>query len=549
MIRFISFYFNLSSKVFLAIALTLVVSLVSIPSSLAQKRKKVEIKRANSMKSIKRGEQTIRRLIGNVVIVHEGITMECDSAYEYTPTNIYDAFGNVVITQGKAKLYGEFLNYDGNLKQGRIFGQKVRLVEDNATLVTKSINFNTAQNSASYYSLGVITSSDGNFSSTKGTYYSNEKTFKFYGNAVFQDSSILLNTDSLDYFTETSLVNFFGPTRIYNDSSFLYCELGWFNKNTKESNFSKNVYLSNREQELYANNVYNNSIDSVMWAKGNALIIDTAQNTFLYGNSMHYWQNTKRAKIADNPLAVNISEENDTLFLRANELNAVTIFDSTGKESHKKLWAKGNVAFFRTDFQGKCDSMVFHSTDSTLQMLTEPVIWNEGNQLTAEYIVTTFRNGTIDLMEFKGFAFVCQEDFKDMRYNQVKGKEMIGFFTKGKLTRIDVTGNGESVYYVKDKEVTTSVNRGESSSITMSITGKTINSITLIEKPNAILYPLEKATKEDIVLKGFIWKDSIRPKSKLDIIPNNMNIKFYISRKEKAENFRKTKMFPATSIQ
>lgn len=549
MVRFISLYFNITSKVFLTFALTLAVSLLSISDSLAQKRKKVEIKRANSMKSIKRGEQTIRRLIGNVVIVHEGITMECDSAYEYTPTNIYDAFGNVVITQGNAKLYGDFLNYDGNLKEGRIFGQQVRLVEETATLVTKSINFNTAQNTASYYSLGVISSSDGNFSSTKGTYFSNDKHFNFHGSAVFQDTSILLNTDSLDYYTETSLVSFLGPTRIYNDENYLYCEAGWFNKDTKESNFEKNVYVNNGKQEVYANTLYNNSTDSISWAKDNALLIDTAQNTFLFGNSMHYWQNTKKAKVTDNPLAVNISEENDTLFLRANELNAVTVFDSTGKESHRKLWAKGNVAFFRTDFQGKCDSMVFHSTDSTLQMLTEPIIWNEENQLTAEYIVTTFRNGTIDLMEFKGFAFVCQEEFKNLRYNQVKGKEMIGFFTKGKLTRIDVTGNGESVYYVKDKEVTTSVNRGESSSITMSITGKTINSITLIEKPNAILYPIEKATKEDIVLKGFIWKDNIRPKSKHEIIPSNLNIKFYIPRKEKAENFRKTKMFPATSIQ
>ncbi len=549
MIRFISLFSKLTSKVILAVTLVFSILLVFAPNSFAQTRKKVEIKRANSLKSIKRGDQTIRRLIGNVVIVHEGITMECDSAYEYTPTNIYDAFGNVVITQDGAKLYGDFLKYDGNFKEGQIFGKQVRLVDESATLVTKSISFNTAQSTATYNSLGVITSKDGNFSSNKGIYFSNNKHFAFNGSAVFQDTSILINTDTLDYYTETSLVNFFGATRIYNDENYLYCEAGWFNKDSKESNFTKNVYINNGKQEIYANSIYNSSIDSLTWAKGNALLIDTAQNTLLYGNSMHYWQNFKKAKVTDNPLVLSISEESDSLFLRANELNVVTFFDSLGNESHRKLWGKGNVAFYRVDFQGKCDSMVFHSTDSTLQMFTEPIIWNEENQLTAEYIVTTFRNKTIDLMEFKGFAFVCSEDLKDKRYNQVKGKEMKGFFTKGKLTRIDVTGNGESVYYVKDKEVTTSVNRGESSSIKVSITGKTIKSITLIEKPNAILYPLEKAKTEDVVLKDFVWKDSIRPKSKDEIIPASLNINFYIPRKEKAENFRKTKMFPATSIQ
>lgn len=548
MIGYISIFSKLTCKVLLGVVLVFAFSIVFAPNSLAQTRKKVEIKRANSLKSIKRGDQTIRRLLGNVVIHHEGITMECDSAYEYTPTNIYDAFGNVVITQDGAKLYGDFLKYDGNLKEGQIFGKQVRLVDESATLVTKSISFNTAQSTASYNSLGIITSKDGNFSSNKGVYFSNNKHFAFNGNAVFQDTSILINTDTLEYFTQSALVNFFGATRIYNDENFLYCEAGWFNKDSKESNFTKNVYVNNSKQEIYANSVYYSSADSITWAKGNALLIDTAQKTLLYGNSMHYWQNKKKAKVTESPLVISISEANDSLFLRANELNAVTFFDSLGNELYRKLWGKGNVTFYRLDFQGKCDSIVFHSTDSTLYMLVDPVIWNEENQLTAEYIVTTFRNKTIDLMEFKGFAFVCSEDFRDKRYNQVKGKEMKGFFTKGELTRIDVLGNGESVYYVKDKGVTTSVNRGESSSITISISERKISSVTLIEKPNAILYPLEKAKKEDVFLKDFVWRDSIRPKSKEEIVPPNLNINFYKPRKEKAENFRKTKMFPATSI-
>ncbi|MFR8223747.1 MAG: hypothetical protein ACLU9X_03365 [Alistipes shahii] len=41
-----------------------------------------------------------------------------------------------------------------------------------------------------------------------------------------------------------------------------------------------------------------------------------------------------------------------------------------------------DVRIFRSDFQAVCDSMTAISTDSTIHLYINPVLWNQGNQIT-----------------------------------------------------------------------------------------------------------------------------------------------------------------------
>jgi hypothetical protein len=122
---------------------------------------------------------------------------------------------------------------------------------------------------------------------------------------------------------------------------------------------------------------------------------------------------------------------------------------------------------------------------------------------------------------------------------------MLASFYQGKLKRIDVTGNGETVYYIRDGEALTAVNRAESSNLSIFIDNNKVKSITFRDKPSATLFPIEKVQTEDVVLKGFSWKIDRRPRDKSYIIPNNLNLRHYIPIEEKAEKYRKKKMSPA----
>ena len=51
----------------------------------------------------------------------------------------------------------------------------------------------------------------------------------------------------------------------------------------------------------------------------------------------------------------------------------------------------------------------------------------------------------------------------------------------------------------------------------MYLDSNTVSKITFLSKPEATLYPFKDINPENSVLEGFIWKDAIRPKDKLDI--------------------------------
>ena len=54
-----------------------------------------------------------------------------------------------------------------------------------------------------------------------------------------------------------------------------------------------------------------------------------------------------------------------------------------------------DVRVFRSDFQTVCDSMVAISTDSTIHLYIEPVLWNQSNQITSEVMDIYTKNQQI----------------------------------------------------------------------------------------------------------------------------------------------------------
>ena len=55
-----------------------------------------------------------------------------------------------------------------------------------------------------------------------------------------------------------------------------------------------------------------------------------------------------------------------------------------------------------------------------------------------------------------------------MKYNQIKGKDMVGFIdSTNNLYRINVNGNGQSIYYPEDDKDYIGTNKAESSNIVL----------------------------------------------------------------------------------
>ena len=185
----------------------------------------------------------------------------------------------------------------------------------------------------------------------------------------------------------------------------------------------------------------------------------------------------------------------------------------------RNIFAYHNVKVYKSDFQALCDSLIYHSLDSTTHMFHSPVLWNDSMQITSGPAIFYSKNQQMDYAEFSSPALIAiREDAEN--FSQIKGKLIKAFFKNNQLDLIHVLGNGQSVYFIREKpeKPITSVEISECANITIKmilIDGQNkINSVSYLTKAVSNTYPMDKVPEDSKELKGFVWHDDIRPKMK-----------------------------------
>ncbi len=107
--------------------------------------------------------------------------MSCDSAYFYSETGSVDAFSNVKVVQGDTlTLTGDLAHYNGNTKEARV-RNNVRLVNNEITLHTDSLNYYRPTGIATYQGGGILTQEDSRLTSGRGRFFLDTEIFLFHG--------------------------------------------------------------------------------------------------------------------------------------------------------------------------------------------------------------------------------------------------------------------------------------------------------------------------------------------------------------------------------
>lgn len=481
-----------------------------------QTERKIDFK-ANTVEIDKKIANGAKRLLGDVVFTHEGIVMNCDSAYYYSETNKFDAFSNISIRQGDSvSLFGDLLYYDGNTRIAQM-RKNVRLNHNQTELTTNNLDYDINSSIGYYYDGGKVINGENNLVSKKGYYYTAEKTYFFKDSVVVTNPQYIINSDTLKYNTVTQTAFFFGPSEIIGDSNYIYCEEGWYNTVTDYSKLYKKAYIKNKEQYIRADTLYYDRIKGSGEGRNNVELIDSTQNVIIKGDFGCYNEITQTGYMTKHALLMEVYDM-DTLYMHADTFR--TTVDTLGNKIIKGYY---KVKIYRSNLQGKCDSLVYLAKDSILQMLNEPVLWSEENQITGEKIFLFIKNNNISMVEIQNMAFiVSQED--SMKYNQIKGRNMVGYFKGNQLHRINVNGNGQTIYYAPDRDMIIGVNKAESSDLVIYLKDSHIDKINFINDAEATLYPLEMAPEDQLILVGCKWLSANRPLRKEDIFIWNEEI-------------------------
>lgn len=479
-----------------------------------EKPREIEIVKAGSLEGIKEKGEEIRRLVGDVVFRQADTYLYCDSALFYVNQNTIDAFGSVRIESPRAKLSGDFLHYEGNTELARITGKTVKLTDDKAVLTTTVLDYDLKSEIGYYAEGGTVTDPENVLTSRKGFYYTRERAVYFRDNVLLTNPKYTMRSDTLKYSTTESTAYFLGPCTINStgsDSAVIYCEYGWYNTKTEKSYFSKNAFIQSKENVLRGDSlIYDRKMKT---GKGfrHVTVTDTLQKVIIAGE--YAWMNESSGKsfVTGQAELIKIFST-DSLYMHADTLYALS--DSA---DNKSFFAYRHVRVFKTDLQGQCDSLVYHAADSTIYFFGLPVLWNDNNQLTGRQIRLQLSGNKLHRLFLDADAFITSRE-DSLRYNQVRGKDMTGFFEENVLRRIDVSGNGQTVYYIRNKKDQISgVNRADCSEMSIYTSEGAINKISLKKEPDATLYPAKEADPAEMKLKGFAWFGNLQPKSRTEI--------------------------------
>ncbi|MGZ3925901.1 MAG: OstA-like protein [Mucilaginibacter sp.] len=180
-----------------------------------------------------------------------------------------------------------------------------------------------------------------------------------------------------------------------------------------------------------------------------------------------------------------------------------------------------HTKIFKSDLQGKSDSAFYSTSDSTIRLYVNPMIWTQGSQLSGDTVNLQMKNKKLDNMELYPNSFIVNIEKKDsIHFNQAAGKKMRGFFKNDKLDRLFIDGNAETIYFSRDSGKISGMQRSLSSRISINFKDSKLTKLVFLSKPEHRYGPLEKFSEDDKILKGFLWKPKERPVSKESIIPS-----------------------------
>ena len=461
-----------------------------------------------------------RRLIGDVECEHQGAVMRCDSAYLFSDKKLI-AYGHISIIKGDSIfLYGDSLRYDATTKLANMKGN-VRCIEKDMTLTTNTLIYDIGKSVASYYNGGKIVNKENTLTSKNGHYYSATKDLTFHYDVVLVNPEIKMRGDTLRYNTINKTSYFMGPSIITSKESYIYCENGWYDTENEISRFSKNAIIVNEKQKLTGDSIYYDRKKGYGRATKNVRIIDTteqSQSTITGDFAEHFEKGNK--SIVTGHAIYGRRIEKDSLFMSAD-----TLFYDQPDSIRTFIKAYRHVKIYKTDLQGMCDSLTYLLHDSLMTMYNSPILWTNNGQVTAKLIKVTAGQSTIKYFELLNNAIVIQkvDSLDDKKYNQIEGKKIEGFFAKDSLgeqniRKLNVIGNAEIIYYVKQKKNYKGVNKTACSDLTVWFNEDGVDRITFRNNPESTVYPLKDINDDDMRLKHFSWMENKRPKKKNDIL-------------------------------
>ena len=481
--------------------------------SVQRKKTRIHIEHYD-LATFSKSQGDMQRLIGHVKMRHDSAYFFCDSAYFFEKTNSFNAYQNVhIIVNDSVEVFSDLLKYDGNTRFAEFFDH-VKLMDDSTTLFTEYLTYDRNLHLASYPDSATTYRGDKTLKSHYGYYRDRLKELSFFENVEVYSPKYQMYTDTLFYNTGIEKMWFQGPTTIINKENVLKGKHGYYLVNEDHVYLDQRPFLHNETQLMWSDSIFYDRNLGLAKAYSQVDMIDTSYKAIMRGDYVELWENMGFSFATDSAYAISY-DGGDSLYIHGDTL--FMYFDKE-KEEAEKLIARRHVRFFKSDMQGKCDTLTYLKADSTIRMRVNPILWTEDSQMTGTDIDIKLKESTVEWVMQKGNAFIISQDTIE-GFNQIRGTDITSFFMDGDIHHVNVDGNNaETIYWIRDDDgglIGIDVSKSETMVIEMK--NNSISRIKGFKGITETMYPEDDLKENNRYLQGFKWHENARPKDKDDI--------------------------------
>ena len=410
-----------------------------------------------------------------------------------------------------------YYNGADELAELRAFqGSNVRLINRDVTLTTPVFFYDMAEDVGYYLVGGTLDDRTNKLKSQQGFYYPATKDAFFYMNVVLtgpqSNDTLMMYTDSLTYNTDTGMAQLMCETLITSKDGEITSTSGFYDtRNGIADLYQRSIVHMRRGNTLTGDTLFYDRDGGFGEAFGNMVLTDSANQSSLLGDYGFYDELRDSAFVTGNALAMEYSGK-DTLYLHGDTITAY-IDPANLEDSTKITNAFHRVRFFRNDVQGLCDSMSMVERDSILYMYYNPIIWYEDKQVVGNVIWLHLNDSTVDWARLPEQGLMSQHIAEDC-YNQLSASDMTVWMADSTISRLYGEGTVQTIMFPMENDSTyNKFSFTESSYMDAYFENNDLRRLMMWPETTGKITPLYLAKRNSYFLPKFRWYAPLRPMS------------------------------------
>ncbi len=412
----------------------------------------------DSLKGMVVNGESIREVIGNVVLTQGNVKVTCNKAVQYISRNDAELIGNVIVTQDTLTIRTERGFYFGNLRK-------------------------TSSNSG----------------------------------VTLDDKKVILSAKQGEYFFDEHRALFKDDVKLYDTISTLTSETLTYYRNIDKAIAVGLVKIIDPENIIYADSLEHFRNKQKTYAFNNVQIKNNSNNIIVLGNRLEDDRYNKYTLIDSMPLMIQI----DTTVVKdetgKEQITFDTLFISSKKmevfrSDEDKFVAIDSVKIIRGLFSSINELTIYYQDSAKIvtykksEDIAQPVIWYGYLQLTGDSITIYLLENKISQLDIDGAAFMLtqNENFPE-RFDQSSSSSSKIYFSNNKVSRVEYFDNVFSIYFMYEQNSPNGLIKANSKDAVIYFNDNEVSDVKLLGNPGTEYYPenLVESNERNFLLPKF----------------------------------------------